>query len=491
MSKKKTRRGIDTRPGGSIAEPPRSERSCRRAVAELRRMSPRTKPVARRIARSLVQLGDLLSHQGRYREAEPAFVEAIAILERAFGASGLEVATALNNLAVCYKYLARFSEAGPLYQRALTITEQALGPDDPGVATIYHNLGGLEHAAGNWSRGEPFARKSVRIRIRALGPEHPDVAADLTALAALLDRQEKFDEAERLYHRALTIVERAHGPDHHLVAVNLNNLGAICQARGRTTEAEQLYRRALRIDTSCLGAGHPKVGFATNNLAVLLRDDRPVEAATLFRRALAIFRRTLGPHHPNVGVCLENYGSVLRRLGRRTEANAQAQRAARILARVDAVNDEAVGLTGTINPDHAAFRLVVGASRIHRLGVFADQRIPPRRKVIEYTGQRINRGESRRRWDPKRSYLFTLDRYWTVDGAMGGSGAEYINHSCAPNLQARIVRGHILYFSNRQIQKGEELTVDYHYSDEVTRMPCRCGAPTCRGTMNERRRDAR
>jgi len=461
-----------------------NERDRRREIAGLRRAVPRTRRVARRLTGALVELGDLLQHHGRYRDAEPVLVEAIDVAERAFGPDHIEVATPLNNLAVCYKYLARYLDAGPLYQRALSITERALGPEHPDVATIYHNLGGLEHAARNWSRGEPFARKSVRIRTRALGPHHPDVAADLTALAALLDQQKKYNEAERLYRRALAIVERAHGSDHHLVAVNLNNLGALCQARGRVKQAEEMYRRAIDIETACLGADHPKTGFAINNLAVLLRKRRPDEAVSLFRRALAIFEGTLGASHPNVGVCLENYSSVLRTLGQRKEAKLAAERAARILSKVDAVNDEAVGITGTINPDHAAFHLLVRPSPIHRLGVFADEPIPPRRKVIEYTGERVSRYEGRRRWDPKRSYLFYLNAYWQIDGAIGGSGAEYINHCCDPNLRTRIMSGHILYFSKRAIERGEELTVDYRYESDITPMPCHCGAPTCRGTMN-------
>lgn len=444
----------------------------------------------RQLARALVELGDLLQQRGRYQEAEPVLLEAIRVAETAFGTDHLEVATPLNNLAVCYKYLARYLDAGPLYQRALAITERAVGPDHPNVATIYHNLGGLEHAARNWTRGEPFARKSVRIRTRALGRHHPDVASDLTALAALLDQQKKYAEAERLYRRALAIVEREHGAESHAVAVNLNNLAAVRHARGATKDAERMYRRAIQIETQVLGAGHPKVGFSINNLAVLLKSKHPEEAASLFRRALDIFRRTLGPQHPNVGVCLENYSSVLRSTGRRKEATLAARRAAEILAKVDAVNDEAVGITGTINPDHAPFRLLVRPSRIHRLGVFADQTIPSRRKVIEYTGERVSRREGRRRWNPKRSYLFYLDNYWMIDGAIGGSGAEYINHSCEPNLRTRIVRGHILYFSNRSIERGEELTVDYKYEADITRMPCHCGAPTCRGTMNVRRRSS-
>ena len=148
-------------------------------------------------------------------------------------------------------------------------------------------------------------------------------------------------------------------------------------------------------------------------------------------------------------------------------------------------------MTGTINPEHTPFRLVVQPSRIDRLGVFAAEPIPARRKVIEYTGERVSVRERARRWDPKRSYLFSLDRHWQIDGAIGGSGAEYINHCCEPNLKASLVRGHILYFSKREIERGEELTVDYQYAHDADRMPCSCRAPSCRGVMNLSRRDAR
>jgi SET domain-containing protein len=38
--------------------------------------------------------------------------------------------------------------------------------------------------------------------------------------------------------------------------------------------------------------------------------------------------------------------------------------------------------------------------------------------------------------------------------------------------------------SRRTIRAGEELTVDYHFDKKVERVPCRCGAPKCRGTIN-------
>ncbi len=104
--------------------------------------------------------------------------------------------------------------------------------------------------------------------------------------------------------------------------------------------------------------------------------------------------------------------------------------------------------------------------------------------MIEYTGESIARREGRRRWDPKRSYLFYIDPYWQIDGAIGGSGAEIINHSCDPNLRARLAHRRIWYYSCRAIARGEELTVDYRYDADLKPMPCSCGAPTCRGTMN-------
>lgn len=142
--------------------------------------------------------------------------------------------------------------------------------------------------------------------------------------------------------------------------------------------------------------------------------------------------------------------------------------------------------TPKINEKYAAFKLKIKESKIHRWGVYAMEDIPANRKVMEYTGERINRKETKRRADetPHMIYLFTLDKYWTLDGSVGGSGAEYINHCCDPNIISRIIKGHILYMSLRPIKKGEELTVDYHFAKNVEKVPCKCGSGSCRGTIN-------
>jgi uncharacterized protein len=145
-----------------------------------------------------------------------------------------------------------------------------------------------------------------------------------------------------------------------------------------------------------------------------------------------------------------------------------------------------------LDPRFTGWRLRVGRSSIHRMGVFAAEDIASRRKVIEYTGERITQREARKRfvrfWRSRKRgkgiYLFYLDKRWVIDGAVDGSGAGYINHACDPNLRARQIRGHIFYFSRRRIQKGEELTVDYRFAKKAARIVCHCGAPACRGTIN-------
>jgi SET domain-containing protein len=137
-----------------------------------------------------------------------------------------------------------------------------------------------------------------------------------------------------------------------------------------------------------------------------------------------------------------------------------------------------------IDMRYARYAMEVRPSPIHRWGVVALERIPARRKVIEYTGERIGRRETKRRGQRSHVYLFELDSYWCVDGATGGSGAELINHSCDPNLFSVIMRGHILYMSRRVIEPGEELTVDYRFAKAKEKDPCRCGSPNCRGTIN-------
>jgi len=140
-----------------------------------------------------------------------------------------------------------------------------------------------------------------------------------------------------------------------------------------------------------------------------------------------------------------------------------------------------------LNQEFARFKLRIRRSRIERFGVFAGEAIPAGKNVIQYTGERISEREATRRairmfaaGKAERIYTIRLNGRSKLDGAVGGSGAEFINHSCDPNLTMRRIRGQIFLYSFRKIRAGEELTVDYGFHCSC---PCRCGSSKCRGTM--------
>jgi uncharacterized protein len=139
-----------------------------------------------------------------------------------------------------------------------------------------------------------------------------------------------------------------------------------------------------------------------------------------------------------------------------------------------------------VDPRFTPFKLAIRKSRIHGYGVYAEEQIPAHRKVIEYTGERLNRKQAKQRDRGDLTYLFAVDNYWTLDGAVGGSGAELINHCCEPSLISRVMRGHIIYMSLRVIVPGEELTVDYNFAMSTGRDNCVCGAAKCRGIMQKK-----
>jgi uncharacterized protein len=137
-------------------------------------------------------------------------------------------------------------------------------------------------------------------------------------------------------------------------------------------------------------------------------------------------------------------------------------------------------------------RIQVQHSPIHGFGVFAIADIPANRRVIEYTGERITEREAVARFEKiwrsssgdEKNCLFRLNKRYIIDGSVGGSGAELINHSCDPNLTKRLIHGHIFYYSRREIRPNEELTVDYGFGQDAVPVACHCGSPACRGTIN-------
>ncbi len=130
------------------------------------------------------------------------------------------------------------------------------------------------------------------------------------------------------------------------------------------------------------------------------------------------------------------------------------------------------------------FALESRASHIHRFGIFTTEHIAAGERVIEYTGERISYREGARRRVRPHLYLFWINPGQLLDGAVGGSGAEFINHSCTPNVAPDVRDGRVFFVSLRDIAAGDELLLDYKVHGDTPLIPCRCGSAQCRGYLN-------
>ncbi|KAM0862464.1 hypothetical protein ACQ4PT_045233 [Festuca glaucescens] len=144
--------------------------------------------------------------------------------------------------------------------------------------------------------------------------------------------------------------------------------------------------------------------------------------------------------------------------------------------------------------------LVVYKSGIHGLGLYTGEFIPRGSLVIEYVGEIVGQRIADKReleyHSGKRQqyksvcYFFKIDKEHIIDATRKGGIARFINHSCLPNCVAKIIsvrnEKKVVFFSERHINPGEEITYDYHFNqeDEGERIPCFCRSRSCRRYLN-------
>ena len=68
----------------------------------------------------------LYRSQGRYKEAEPLYKQALLLYQELLEECHPAVATSLNNLALLYSSQGRYEEAEPLYKQVLALRQELL-----------------------------------------------------------------------------------------------------------------------------------------------------------------------------------------------------------------------------------------------------------------------------------------------------------------------------------------------------------------------------
>lgn len=121
-------------------------------------------------------------------------------------------------------------------------------------------------------------------------------------------------------------------------------------------------------------------------------------------------------------------------------------------------------------------------SAIHGTGGFARVNLRKGQRIIEYIGPRLAQADLQENVDAGNPYIFILDADGAIDGSVAWNPARFLNHSCEPNCESRIVWGRIWFYALRTIRAGEELTYNYgHGLGGYADRPCHCGTAACVG----------
>lgn len=134
--------------------------------------------------------------------------------------------------------------------------------------------------------------------------------------------------------------------------------------------------------------------------------------------------------------------------------------------------------------DPQKYAVHVQPSRIDGQGAFAAEDIPARRKIGEIRGESISVREARRRAKgAARIMIVELSERRAIDASRSADPLRYTNHSCQPNAVLRIRQGRVELYAMREIECGQEITVNYGETHHEGRLTCRCGAPGCAGRL--------
>ncbi|KAK3003108.1 hypothetical protein RJ639_019790 [Escallonia herrerae] len=138
--------------------------------------------------------------------------------------------------------------------------------------------------------------------------------------------------------------------------------------------------------------------------------------------------------------------------------------------------------------------LVVYKSGIHALGLYTSRFIPRGAMVVEYVGEIVGLRVSDKRENEYQSgqklqyksacYFFKIDKEHIIDATRKGGIARF------PNCVAKVItvrnEKKVVFFAERDVYPGEEITYDYHFNheDEGEKIPCSCNSKNCRRSLN-------
>jgi len=147
-------------------------------------------------------IGILFSEQGRYAESLEFFDKVLKIREQSPGVPTRAIASALNNVANCYRRMEKFPEASTAVSRAIDLLQDQGGAE---LAHAYGTRGLIFLDQGQDSEAVEWLKKAYEHHQMLPSPRMDSVAEDLEREIAALKRLGRADELKDAEGRLASI----------------------------------------------------------------------------------------------------------------------------------------------------------------------------------------------------------------------------------------------------------------------------------------------
>lgn len=232
--------------------------------------------------------GIALWNQGRYDEARPALLQALARAERS--GTALQRGQIANRLGEVAFSAGHSVEARTWQDRALAVL-----PDGALKARAYAlgDLASIEYREGNDARALELNAQSILLLRRENARGSITLATQLGNRGAMLARQHRYDEAKRVLDESLAMKIELYGESHRIVVDALTKLAQLCLDRqdpgGALGYAARGYALSKPMRNYVTARAAKKYAIS---LALSARDG---EALPLAREAVALYRERYAP----------------------------------------------------------------------------------------------------------------------------------------------------------------------------------------------------
>ena len=320
-------------------------------------------------------LGDL----GRFSEAIAQWRELLKVREKILGPDDDHTLKTMGNLGETLAEVGEYSEGEALTRRAYKGLERIYGPVGGTTLDYRANLVSILAVQDNDAEAEAEAREMVKVADKSLGSERESFRE---LVGAVLEKEGKHKEAEVQIRQAVREEEKENGTadwtlhDRVVLARNL-------WYQGRNAEAEALLRDVIKTRERKLGT---RAYLSENNVSTRLKEfdtftplgcrmlfantlrdqGKYAEAEAEYKQVIQTEENVLGPEHRDTLNACYNFAYQLALQGKRDQAKALAERAAKTAAKVLDAKDpntrEYVKLLQELESGHA---LTMPAAEFH------------------------------------------------------------------------------------------------------------------------------